>query len=76
MKLATALALGATATGAWSYAIPQQEQEVLELPETHYEQQEKYLIELSPYQTRWVTEEEKWALKLVWCTGVPPSFGC
>lgn len=76
MKLSTALALGATATGAWSYAIPQQEQEVLELPETHNEQQEKYLIELSPYQTRWVTEEEKWTLKLVWCTGVPRSFGC
>ncbi|KAL4812656.1 leucine aminopeptidase 1 [Aspergillus spinulosporus] len=64
MKLSTALALGATAAGAWSYAIPQQEQDVLELPDTFYEQQDKYLIELSPYQTRWVTEEEKWALKL------------
>ncbi|KAL2836510.1 hypothetical protein BJY01DRAFT_238229 [Aspergillus pseudoustus] len=62
MKLSTALALGATAsTGAWAYAIPQQE--VLESPNIHHEQ-EKYLVELAPYETRWVTEEEKWALKL------------
>ncbi|KAL4869373.1 hypothetical protein BDV12DRAFT_185254 [Aspergillus spectabilis] len=62
MKLSTALALGATAsTGVWAYAIPQQD--VLENPNIHHEQ-EKYLIELAPYQTRWVTEEEKWALKL------------
>ncbi|KAL4877308.1 hypothetical protein BJY04DRAFT_210064 [Aspergillus karnatakaensis] len=62
MKLSTALALGATAaTGVWAYAIPQQD--VLENPNVHQEQ-EYYLIELAPYQTRWVTEEEKWALKL------------
>lgn len=62
MKISTALALGATAsTGAWAYAIPQQD--VIENPHIHHEQ-EKYLIELAPYQTRWVTEEEKWALKL------------
>ncbi|KAL4932308.1 uncharacterized protein BDV17DRAFT_279568 [Aspergillus undulatus] len=62
MKLSTALALSATAsTGVWAYAIPQQD--VLENPNIHHEQ-EKYLIELAPYQTRWVTEEEKWALKL------------
>ncbi|KAL5335137.1 hypothetical protein BJX70DRAFT_390854 [Aspergillus crustosus] len=62
MKLSTALALGATAsTGVWANAILQQD--VLENPQIHHEQ-EKYLIELAPYQTRWVTEEEKWALKL------------
>ncbi|KAL3460525.1 hypothetical protein BJX64DRAFT_262905 [Aspergillus heterothallicus] len=62
MKLSTALALGATAsTGVWAYAVPQQD--VLENPNIHQEQ-EKYLIELAPYETRWVTEEEKWALKL------------
>lgn len=27
---------------------------------------EKYLIELSPGETRWVTEDEKWALRRVW----------
>lgn len=26
---------------------------------------EKYLIELSPGETRWVTEDEKWALRRV-----------
>ena len=26
---------------------------------------EKYLIELSPGKTRWVTEDEKWALRRV-----------
>ncbi|KAL2837751.1 hypothetical protein BJX68DRAFT_249561 [Aspergillus pseudodeflectus] len=62
MKLSTALALGATAsTGTWAYAVPQQD--VLENPNIHHEQ-EQYLIELAPYETRWVTEEEKWALKL------------
>ncbi|KAL4803947.1 putative aminopeptidase [Aspergillus unguis] len=62
MKLSAALALGATATGALAYAIPQ-EQDVMTNPSIHNEQ-EKYLIELAPYQTRWVTEEEKWSLKL------------
>ncbi|KAL4965341.1 uncharacterized protein BDV14DRAFT_189660 [Aspergillus stella-maris] len=61
MKFSTALALGATAATVRAYAIPQQE--VLENPHIHHEQ-EKYLIELAPYQTRWVSEEEKWALKL------------
>ncbi|KAL4918636.1 hypothetical protein BDW62DRAFT_210262 [Aspergillus aurantiobrunneus] len=62
MKFSTPLALGATiSAGAWAYAIPQQE--VLENPHIHHEQ-EKYLIELAPYRTRWVSEEEKWALKL------------
>lgn len=70
MKISTALVLGATAsTGAWAYAIPQQD--VIENPHIHHEQ-EKYLIELAPYQTRWVTEEEKWALKLVCLSG--PSW--
>ena len=32
-------------------------------PQTHLGR--KYLIELAPSETRWVTEEEKWALKLV-----------
>ncbi|KAI9370637.1 hypothetical protein BJX61DRAFT_535463 [Aspergillus egyptiacus] len=64
MKLSRALALSATAfTRASAYAVPPQ-QDVLENPYIHSEQHEKYLIELAPYQSRWVTEEEKWALKL------------
>ncbi|KAI9044238.1 putative aminopeptidase [Aspergillus affinis] len=61
MKVGTALVLGATAsTGVLAAVIPQ-----APLMNPHiYHNQEKYLIELAPYQTRWVTEEEKWALKL------------
>jgi leucyl aminopeptidase len=73
MKLSTALALGATAlTGTWAYAVPQQD--VLENPNIHHEQ-EQYLIELAPYETRWITEEEKWALKLV-CRSTDLPFTC
>lgn len=62
MKVGTAFALGATAPmGVLAAVIPQ-----APLTNPHiYHNQEKYLIELAPYQTRWVTEEEKWALKLV-----------
>lgn len=28
---------------------------------------DRYLIELSPSETRWVTEDEKWALRRVRC---------
>lgn len=60
MKLLASLALSATALAA---VIPQQAP--LGSSIVHNTQQTKYLIELAPYQTRWVTEEEKWALKLV-----------
>ncbi|EAW13372.1 putative aminopeptidase [Aspergillus clavatus NRRL 1] len=62
MRVLAAIALGATGLrGALAAVVPQ---EVLGTnPHIHHEQ-EKYLIELAPYQTRWVTEEEKWALKL------------
>ncbi|RDW67148.1 putative aminopeptidase [Aspergillus mulundensis] len=65
MKL-SALAVATAAAGAWSYAIPQEEQNVLDFPSPVAEERthEKFLIEINPYQTRWVTEEEKWALKL------------
>ncbi|EPS30775.1 hypothetical protein PDE_05727 [Penicillium oxalicum 114-2] len=59
MKLLASLALSATALAA---VIPQQAP--LGSSIVHNTQQTKYLIELAPYQTRWVTEEEKWALKL------------
>lgn len=38
---------------------------ILENPNSDYF--DKYLIELSPDETRWVTEEEKWALRRVRC---------
>lgn len=62
MKLLTALVLGATAsTTALAALIPQQRP--LTGEESGHESG-RYLIELAPYETRWVTEEEKWALKL------------
>ena len=60
---AAALALSAT---AWSAVIPQQELLVNRpVQNVIHHEPAKFLIELAPYQTRWVTEEEKWALKLV-----------
>ncbi|RHZ60575.1 putative aminopeptidase [Aspergillus thermomutatus] len=62
MKVFAAIALSATAlTGALAAVVTQEA--FLNNPRIHHDQ-EKYLIELAPYQTRWVTEEEKWALKL------------
>lgn len=35
-------------------------------PDGYYEEStEKYLVELAPGQTRWVTEDEKWELRRV-----------
>lgn len=64
MKITTALALSATASGALGAVLPQQEPLIDHTAHVHHEP-EKFLIELAPYQTRWVTEEEKWVLKLV-----------
>lgn len=64
MKITTALALSATASGVLGAVLPQQEPLTDHTVHVHHEP-EKFLIELAPYQTRWVTEEEKWVLKLV-----------
>jgi leucyl aminopeptidase len=63
MKLLAAFALSATASQAVFAAVLPQNQKALNY-ETPLYNTERYLIELGPYQTRWVTEEEKWALKL------------
>lgn len=68
MKLSTALTLGAAVqlSSAAAVQLPLVNQQPLSRPvENTHLQSEKYLIELAPYQTRWVTEEEKWELKLV-----------
>lgn len=58
-------ALSATASAALAAVIPQQEPLAQTIPSiVQNTQTTRWLIELSPYQTRWVTEEEKWALKL------------
>lgn len=68
MKLQAVLALGAAIQSTSAAAVPYEQTPLIDhvpstkapLPHT-----EKYLIELAPYETRWVTEEEKWELKLV-----------
>lgn len=63
MKFQSALALGATAsTAVLAAVVPQQG--TLGTHKSH-NGQEKYLVELAPQDTRWVTEEEKWSLRLV-----------
>ncbi|KAI9765330.1 MAG: Leucine aminopeptidase 1 [Candelina submexicana] len=49
------------ATTSYAFSIQRLQQEVLSNEVT--EAPEKYLIELSPGETRWVLEDEKWALK-------------
>lgn len=76
MRLSTALTLGAAVQLSSAAAVPLQaplqapllSQPLSSKPLSDDPLQlssEKYLIELAPYQTRWVTEEEKWELKLV-----------
>lgn len=61
MRYVYQLALVATAVTGLSTSLHQQEvlQELVPVS------QEKFLIELQPGETRWVTEEEKWVLKRV-----------
>lgn len=61
MKFLAPLALSATAA---AMIMVNPEQQPL-APSIVQNPQSKSLIELAPYQTRWVTEEEKWSLKLV-----------
>ncbi|MCJ1479436.1 Leucine aminopeptidase 1 [Lambiella insularis] len=61
MKYTTFLAAYlATATTALVITRPEQQQDVLG---TTVPEQEKYLVEFGPGDTRWVTEDDKWALK-------------
>lgn len=62
MKLLSLLAGGVTAASALSV------QHVLQAAVDKTQQTlrpEKYLVELSPSDRRWVTEDEKWALRRV-----------
>lgn len=69
MKFASVLALGTLSLAASPQAplIPQEPPSPpssLEWAESQANA-EKFLIELAPGETRWVTEREKWDLKLV-----------
>jgi bacterial leucyl aminopeptidase len=67
MKLQNVLALGAAIQSTSAAAVPYGQAPLAEQPstKTSLPHAEKFLIELAPYDTRWVTEEEKWELKLV-----------
>lgn len=53
------------ATLASAFAHPKDPQIVLQEPQLTIVEPDEYLIELSPGETRWVTEEEKWELRRV-----------
>lgn len=52
-----------TAALATAIAHPKDAQAVLQEPQLTIIEPDEYLIELSPGETRWVTEDEKWALR-------------
>lgn len=67
MKLTTSTIAALLVPAVTARFIEQDEGSNVQLyPYGFYEESsEKYLIELSPGNTRWVTEEEKWALRRV-----------
>jgi hypothetical protein len=67
MKHICALVLAA-APAVIAFAVPQQRQTVFkdQVPVL----QEQFLVELSPGETRWVTEDEKWVLRRVCSSGL------
>lgn len=72
MKSSILLSLSAVALAA-AVATPKDPQVVLQNPQVTIEEPDQYLIELSPGETRWVTEDEKWALRRV-CTALVPDM--
>lgn len=64
MKSSLLLPLCAAAL-ATAVAHPKDPQVVLKEPQPTIVEPDEYLIELSPGETRWVTEEGKWELRRV-----------
>jgi len=64
MKSSPLLLLGAAALGA-AFAHPKDPQIPLQIPQPTIEEPDEYLIELSPGETRWIKEDEKWELRKV-----------
>jgi leucyl aminopeptidase len=69
MKSSVLLSLSAVALAA-AVATPKDPQAVLQNPQVTIDEPDQYLIELSPGETRWVTEDEKWALRRVCVTRI------
>ena len=74
MRSSVLLSLSVVALAA-AVATPKDPQIVLQNPQVTIDEPDQYLIELSPGETRWVTEDEKWALRRV-CTRPAPGNGC
>ena len=68
MKSTTLLLPLYTAAFAATVSHPKDPQVVLQEPQLTIVEPDEYLIELSPGETRWVTEDEKWELRKVWRT--------
>lgn len=64
MKASVLFSLG-TAALATAAAHVKEHQVVLEDQQPTFVEPDEYLIELSPGETRWVTEEGKWELRRV-----------
>ncbi|EED18305.1 aminopeptidase, putative [Talaromyces stipitatus ATCC 10500] len=64
MKLQNVLALGAAIQSTSAAAVPYEQTPLADQVPSGKSPLPQYLIELAPYDTRWVTEEEKWELKL------------
>lgn len=62
MKFSSATALAACATAATARFIEPFEADNVQLAPNS---DDKFLIELAPGETRWVTEDEKWELRRV-----------
>ena len=65
MKSSILLSLSAVVLAA-AVATPREPQVVFQNPQVTIDEPDQYLIELSPGETRWVTEDEKWALRRVY----------
>jgi len=65
MKSTTILLPLYTAALAAAVSHPKDPQAVLQEPQLTIIEPDEYLIELSPGETRWVTEDEKWELRKV-----------
>jgi leucyl aminopeptidase len=54
-----------TAALAAAIQLPKDPQIVLQDPQATVGERDEYLIELSPGETRWIKEDEKWELRRV-----------
>jgi len=64
MKTSSIIACAGLALQASALSVPKQVQQVIkQTQETILGEQEKFLIELAPGETRWIKENEKWELR-------------